>query len=111
MLARNAAAADAAATLIANAVNCEVDGILRAPAEQLKDDSDLGNRLVTVDVSVLPSAVKAVALSRGRAEAERWRDRDLIHAAALFLQGAVEVVLPRADAIDRSRIAFESVDA
>ena len=111
VLARNAAAADAAATLIANAVNCEVDGILRAPAAQLKDDSDLGDRLVTIDVPALPPAVKAVALSRGRAEAERWRDRGLIHAAALFLQGAVEVVLPRADAIDRARIAFESVDA
>jgi ApbE superfamily uncharacterized protein (UPF0280 family) len=111
VLAHNAAAADAAATLIANAVNCEVDGIIRAPAEQLKDDSDLGSRLVTVDVPALPAAVKAVALSRGRAEAERWRDRDLIHAAALFLQGAVEVVLPRADAIDRPRIAFEAVDA
>jgi ApbE superfamily uncharacterized protein (UPF0280 family) len=110
VLARNAAAADAAATLIANAVNCDFDGIIRAPAEQLKDDSDLGTLLVTVDVPALPRTAKAVALSRGRAEAERWRDRELIYAAAMFLQGAVEVVLPYADAVEHSRIPFEPVD-
>jgi hypothetical protein len=33
-------------------------------------------------------------LARGRRAAERWRDRGLIHAAALFLQGSVEVVQP-----------------
>jgi uncharacterized protein len=98
VLARTAAEADAAATLIANAVNCEAEGIVRVPASQLKDDSDLGERLVTVDVPALNPALKASALTSGRLQAEVWRDRGLIHAAALFLQGSVEVVQPRASA-------------
>ena len=91
VLARTAAQADAAATVIANAVNCDAAGIVRAPASQLKDDSDLGNRLVTVDVPALTAASKASALRSGRLQAEALRERRLIHAAALFLQGAVEV--------------------
>ncbi len=94
VLAASAAAADAAATLIANAVNCDHTGIVRAPAAQLKDDTDLGERLVTVDVPALPEAAIALALAGGRAEAEQWRDRGLIHAAAIFLQGQVDIVLP-----------------
>jgi len=111
VLAKDAAAADAAATLIANAVNCSFEGIVRAPAEQLKDDSDLGQLLVTVDVPSLPATVRAGALSRGRAEAERWRERGLIYAAAMFLQGAVDVVLPRADSIGYMRLPFGQVIA
>jgi ApbE superfamily uncharacterized protein (UPF0280 family) len=99
VLARDAAAADAAATLIANAVNCDFDGIVRAPADQLKDDSDLGKLLVTVDVPALPATAKNEALLRGRAEAERWRERGLIYAAAMFLQGAADIVLPRVGAL------------
>ncbi len=95
VLAKSAAAADAAATLIANAVDCNAPGIVRAPASQLKDDSDLGDRPVTVDVPALEPAVVAAALAQGRQAAQRWRDRGLIHAAALFLQGSVVVVQPR----------------
>ena len=98
VLADSAASADAAATLIANAVNCDFAGIIRAPAEKLKDDTDLGTRLVTVDVPPLPPASIAAALERGRTEAEYWRDHGLIHAAALFLQSEVEVVLPKTNA-------------
>jgi ApbE superfamily uncharacterized protein (UPF0280 family) len=95
VLAAGAAAADAAATLIANAVDCDHPGIVRKPADQLKDDTDLGDRLVTVEVAPLPPALRAAALRNGRAEAERWRERGLIHAAALFLQGEIDLVLPR----------------
>jgi hypothetical protein len=114
VLARDAATADAAATLIANAVNCDHAGIVRAPAEQLKDDSDLGGRLVTVDVPPLPASAIAVALSRGHVEAQLWRKRGLIHAAALFLQGGVALVLPRAAGAlieVPSAVLFEQVTA
>jgi hypothetical protein len=94
VLAHCAAAADAAATLIANAVDCDAAGIIRAPADQLKDDTDLGSRLVTVAVPALPPSAIALALARGRTEAQYWLHRGLIYAAALFLQGAVELVLP-----------------
>ena len=94
VLAHSAAAADAAATLIANAVDCDAPGIVRMAADQVKDDSDLGARLVTVEVPTLPAAAVATALERGRVAAERWRDRGLLCAAALFLQGQVATVLP-----------------
>jgi ApbE superfamily uncharacterized protein (UPF0280 family) len=97
VLAANAAAADAAATLIANAVNCDHAGIERMPADQLKDDTDLGALPVTVDVSPLPATAISAALASGRAEALRWRDRGLIYAAAMVLQGHVEIMPPRAE--------------
>jgi ApbE superfamily uncharacterized protein (UPF0280 family) len=94
VLAANAAAADAAATLIANAVDCDDPGIRRAPADELKDDTDLGSRLVTVDVPPLPDAAVAAALAAGRLEASHWLAAGAIHAAAIFLQGRTEVVMP-----------------
>lgn len=92
VLAASAAAADAAATLIANAVDCDHPAIQRVPAEQLKDDTDLGARLVTIDVASLPDAAVTLALEAGRAEAEHWLERGAIHAAAIFLQGRTRIV-------------------
>ena len=114
VLANTAAAADAAATMIANAVDCDYAGIVRVPAEQLKDDTDLGTLPVTVDVPPLPPGAIAAALEGGRAEAEYWRERGVIYAAALFLQGQVEVVLPRVTAAlprPTPRITFERIVA
>ena len=114
VLANTAAAADAAATMIANAVDCDFAGIVRVPAEQLKDDTDLGSLPVTVEVPPLPPEAIATALECGRTEAEYWRERGVIYAAALFLQGQVEVVLPRTTpALSRSvpGISFAGVVA
>ena len=49
-----AAAADAAATVIANAVNADHSAIERQPARALDPDSDLGELLVTTNVGTLP---------------------------------------------------------
>ncbi len=92
VLAADAAAADAAATMIANAVNIEDAAIERRSASALKDDSDLGERLVTVDVGALPDAKIAAALAGGRALAQTLLDTHLILGAALFLQGNAAVV-------------------
>jgi len=111
VLARTAAAADAAATLIANAVDCDAPGIVRVPAVQVKDDSDLGQRLVTVEVPMLAAAAIASALARGRAEAERWRDRGCLYAAALFLQGRCEIVAPASASADDAAAAAAAAAA
>lgn len=88
VLARNAAAADAAATLIANAVDLPGHpGIRRKPASVLAPDSDLRNRPVTVDVPTLNLAEKQKALGRGTAKAHGFAGRGLIAAAFLRLQG------------------------
>ncbi|MFM0338912.1 UPF0280 family protein [Paraburkholderia fungorum] len=91
VLARNAATADAAATVIANAVNLDHANIVRRPASSLKDDSDLGNMLVTVDVPPLPQPLIDFALARGVEAARRLRQNGLIEGAALFLQGRTRV--------------------
>lgn len=88
VLARTAAEADAAATLIANAVDLPGHpAIRRVPACELAPDSDLGDRPVTVDVGPLKPGETAEALGRGLALAEEFRQRGLIEAAALFLGG------------------------
>lgn len=88
VLARDAAGADAAATLIANAVDLPGHpGIRRAPAISLDPDSDLGEHLVTVAVAPLPPDAVAQALAAGRARAAALRAAGLIRDAALSLQG------------------------
>jgi hypothetical protein len=92
VLAATAAAADAAATVIANAVDADHPAIRRRPAQALDPDSDLGQRPVTVAVGALPAAVVAAALARGARVAEALRARGLIVAALLALGEAVRVV-------------------
>ncbi|MFU0504298.1 UPF0280 family protein [Pseudaminobacter sp. NGMCC 1.201702] len=92
VLARTAAEADAAATLIANAVDLPGHpSITRAPAASLQPDSDLGDTPVTVDVGPLTAAEIATALDRGLGVAEELRRRGLIEAAALFLGGEMRL--------------------
>ena len=93
VLARSAAAADAAATLIANAVDLPGHpGIRRQPARDLQPDSDLGSRLVVTGVPPLPAAGIARALDAGAARAAELRAAGHIAAAALFLQGGQRLV-------------------
>jgi ApbE superfamily uncharacterized protein (UPF0280 family) len=88
VLAKDAATADTAATLIANAVDLPGHpAITRAPANDLQPDSDLGARLVTTGVGHLTAAEVSQALARGRAVADDYRRRGLIEDAALFLGG------------------------
>lgn len=94
VLADCAAAADAAATLIANAVNAEHPAIRRLPARALKEDSDLGELPVTVAVGPLPAAAVRGALASGAALAARLRARGLIRAAYLALQQQAVTVAP-----------------
>lgn len=92
VLARNAAMADAAATMIANAVNVEDAAIHRLPACKVRDDSDLGAIPVTVEVGALPLPKVRQALEHGAARAQVLKDKGLIAAAYLQLQGQVLTV-------------------
>lgn len=87
VIADTAAAADAAATLIANAVTVEHPAIKRRPAVSLDPDSDLGERLVTVAVPVLPEPMVAIALDAGARVAQGMIGTGLIRAALMTLQG------------------------
>jgi len=86
VLARTAAMADAAATIIANAVDVLDARIRRAPANTLKDDTDLGDLAVTVDVPPLEPALVERALQAGAQRARELQRAGLIHGAMLVCQ-------------------------
>ncbi len=88
------AAADAAATLIANAVNADHPAIRRLPARDVKEDSDLGELPVTVEVDPLPLPVVRSALDAGFRVAAAMRTCGLIRAAYLSLQNQTTAVVP-----------------
>lgn len=92
VLAQNAAAADVAATLIANTVDIDHPAIHREPAHDLDPDSDLGDRLVTVAVGNLPADDIAQALDRGVNCAETMLRRGVIHGALLRCRGQSRTV-------------------
>jgi ApbE superfamily uncharacterized protein (UPF0280 family) len=95
VLADTAAAADAAATVIANAVNLpNHPGITRIPAREISPDSDLGGLRVTRDVEPLSGSEISAALDSGVRVAEVLRAQGFIHSSALCLQGHTCVVSP-----------------
>jgi len=93
VLASTASRADAAATIIANAVDLPGHpAISRIPAREIAPDSDLGNIRVTRGVAPLSAREIEAALDNGARVAEELRDRGLIHAAALCLERQVRIV-------------------
>lgn len=93
VLAKTAAVADAAATIIANAVDLPGHpNITRVPARTLAPDSDLGIHLVTQHVGYLSLQEIDSALSAGSVVAESLVARGLVHSAALHLQGQTRIV-------------------
>lgn len=88
VLAETAARADAAATLIANAVDLPGSPrVTRVPARDLAPDSDLGLRPVTVGVAPLSPPEIGRALARGEAVARAHIRSGLIRGAFLALAG------------------------
>jgi len=88
VLARTAAQADAAATVIANTVDLPGHpAVRRIPAAELAPDSDLGMLPVTRAVGPLADEEVDGALRRGAACADDLAQRGLISAAALHLNG------------------------
>jgi len=86
VLARTASEADAAATIIANAIDLPGHpAVLRCPARDLQPDSDLGARAVTRDVGKLSSDEIEDALEAGAISARKWLAAGLIDGAALRL--------------------------
>ena len=92
VLAADAAAADVAATLIANAVDADDPAIQRAPARTIDPDSDLGARLVTTGVGRLDTATIAAALDAGTDSAGRMSAAGLLAGALLTLRGQHRLV-------------------
>ncbi|HEU0082228.1 MAG TPA: UPF0280 family protein [Bradyrhizobium sp.] len=97
VLARTASQADAAATIIANAVDLPGHpAVLRCPANELQPDSDLGARLATRQVGTLDDHEIASALAAGAGKARKLLADGLIERAALRLHGETRIVAPGA---------------
>jgi len=95
VLADRAAMADAAATIIANAVDLPGHPeTIRVPARSLAPETDLGDRLVTQAVGELSDAEVREALDAGVAMAEALARERLIHSVALSLRGETRIVSP-----------------
>lgn len=92
VFAADAASADVAATLIANAVDVDSSAIERRPACDIDDMTDLGDRMVTVAVGPLGSEEIAAALASGVAAAQTMRAAGQIHAAVLMLAGRTQML-------------------
>ena len=92
ILAKTAAVADVAATLVANAVNVDSKAVTRKAANKLDPDTDLGELLVTTKVGSLKSDEIDAALAAGVAQAEAYLKQGLIAGAVLMLQGSVRTV-------------------
>ncbi len=93
VISKNAAVADASATLIANEV--DVPGhpnIRRKPAAELDPDSDLGARRVVTGCGPLAASETAAALAQGRSEAIYLLRKGRVSGAALFLNGQAETL-------------------
>jgi ApbE superfamily uncharacterized protein (UPF0280 family) len=96
VLARTASQADAAATIIANAVDLPGHpAVLRCPAHDLQPDSDLGARLVTREVGDLSRYEIEEALEAGADKARALLGQGLIESAALRLHGETRIVAPK----------------
>jgi len=93
VLSDTAAMADAAATIIANAVDLPGHpNVRRVPACDLAPDSDLGERLVTQSVGELSPDEIHGALSVGVRVAESLRIAKLIRGVAINLRGQTRIV-------------------
>jgi len=92
VLAARAPEADAAATVIANAVDVNHPAVERAPAESLDPDSDLRDLPVTTHVGELPAELVTQALDLGEACAERQLARGLVLGVCLRLKGQVRLL-------------------
>ncbi len=87
VFAPTAAQADAAATLVANAVAVDSPAVERVLAEHLDPDTDLRGIRVTRRVGPLTPGEVARALDRGRAAAQGLVDAGLVRGAVLSLRG------------------------
>ena len=93
VLADQAAMADAAATIIANAVDLPGHpNVFRVRARDVAPDNDLGDHLVTQGVGDLTAQEIGTALDGGETLARTLLAEGLIRAAALHLRGQTRIV-------------------
>lgn len=89
--ARQCSLADAAATSVANATDCDDPAVKRCLAEELDAFTDLRGQNVTHKVGRLTPTSVAAALDRGLERARELFEAGTIEGAIIFLQGRVKM--------------------
>jgi ApbE superfamily uncharacterized protein (UPF0280 family) len=93
VLANNAAMADAAATIIANSVDIKDHPlIIKKPASDIYEDSDLKNLMVTVKVGDLKQSDIEEALKNGNEVGKKYLEKGLINSALIELHNCFCIV-------------------
>ncbi len=101
VLAKTAAVADVAATLIAGAVFVKSAAVTQEKAIDLRDDTDLGDMLVTTAVCALTPTEKHEALEKGFQLARSFEQEGWIKSAYLALQGEARSLVPKKEQLGR----------
>ena len=92
VLAADAALADAAATAVANATNCDDPAVKRCRAEEIDHFTDIRGHLVTRRVGRLGQAAAEEALTRGLERFQQLRAQGMpLRGAVLFVQGRMKM--------------------
>lgn len=112
VLAASAAEADAAATMVANAVDVADPRVVRMPAREVRDDSDLLDIPVTVDVPPLGSERVDEAIAAGLERARELARDGLLVNALIACQGRFASLADSApNALPAARTATRSAPA
>ena len=90
--AKNCSFADAAATSVANATNCEHSGVKRCFAERIHPLTDLKGQTVTRDVGTLSREAVSSALKNGLLNASALYEKKMISGAIIFVKGRIATV-------------------
>ncbi|MEW6662775.1 MAG: UPF0280 family protein [Bacillota bacterium] len=92
VLSKNSGIADAAATSIANATNCEDPSVERCLAQEMDHLTDIRGHLVTLRVGRLNADSMESALSKGLKRAGQLFRQKLVEGAVVFVQGQVRTM-------------------
>lgn len=87
VMARDASAADAAATSVANACDAEDPQVFKCLAEELDYDTDIRGLSVTESIGPLEETTVRTALRRGSERASTLCESGMIEGAVLFVSG------------------------
>ena len=90
--AKNSSFADAAATSVANATNCEYSGVKRCLAEKLDPLTDLKGQTVTCEVGALSKKAVTAALKNGLLNAKPLYEKKMIAGVIIFVKGRIATV-------------------
>lgn len=106
VVARNSRYADAAATAIANAVNCDDIAVERCLAEEIDYNTDIKGALVTKKIGKIADESIETAINMGEKRAKELYDKGMILGAIVFVQGKISVYPKETSSFNIEKIHF-----